>query len=107
MAREGLHPSDELRAFKRWQEALEASAGVDMMFVDLLSTLTESGKIAGYEEFAMAKMAHPDAADVPLVLISPPPDYELDFMAGWPDFVLGNIQQPVSAKLFRRASTWV
>lgn len=107
LAREGIHPSDELRTFKNWKEALDASAGADMMFVDLLATLTEPGKIAGYEVFAHAKMAHPDAEKVPLVLISPPMEYDLDFMAGWPDFVLGNIRRPVTAKLFRRASTWV
>ena len=106
-AREGLHPSDELVAFEGWVEALEASAGADMMFVDLVATLDEPGRIAGYERFANAKMSHSEAASIPLVLISPPPDYELDFMAGWPDFVLGHLQRPVTAKLFRRASTWV
>lgn len=107
LAREGLHPSDELERFHAWEEALAASAGADMIFVDLLATLDEPGRIAGYERFATAKMGHGDAAEIPLVLISPPADYELDFMAGWPDFVLGHIQRPVTAKLFRRASTWV
>lgn len=107
LAREGIHPSDDLQCFDNWQAALEVLAGADMLFVDLLATLDEPGKIAGYENFAMAKMGHPEASGVPLVLISPPADYELDFMAGWPDFVLGHIQRPVTAKLFRRASTWV
>jgi hypothetical protein len=107
LAREGLHPSDELLTFDQWAAALEACDGADMMFVDLVATLDEPGRIAGYERFAMAKMANPTAAVVPLVLISPPSGYELDFMAGWPDFVLGHIQRPVTVKLFRRASTWV
>ena len=107
VAREGLHPSDDLIAFQEWTKALEASKGADMMFVDLIATIEEPGRIAGYERFAMAKMAHPVAAPVPVVLIGPPAEYELDFMAGWPNFVLGHIQRPVSAKVFRRASTWV
>jgi len=107
VAREGLHPSDDLVTHGKWAEALEACAGADMMFVDLIATLDEPGKIAGYERFATAKMGHPTASSVPVVLIGAPPDYELDFMAGWPDFVLGHIQRPVSVKLFRRASTWV
>lgn len=106
-AREGFHPSDETTVYADWREALRACRGVGLMFVDLISTLEEPHKIAGYEEFAHAKMASRTAAKVPLVLISPPEDYDLDFMAGWPDFVLGNIQRPVTAKLFRRASTWV
>jgi len=106
-ARKGFHPSDEMVCFADWAEALEQSAGVDMMFVDLLATLTEPHKIAGYEEFAMAKMTHSVASDVPLVLVSPPDDYELDFMTGWPDFVFGHVRRPVTEKIFRRASTWI
>jgi len=106
-AREGFHPSDETRSFNDWREALEDSAGADLMFVDLVATLDEPHKIAGYEKFAEAKMDHPTAQGVPLVLISPPEDYELDFMAGWPDFVFGHIQRPVTFKIFRRASTWI
>jgi hypothetical protein len=107
LAREGLHPSDELLTFGGWSEALDACEGADMLFVDLLATLEEPGRIAGYERFAIAKMDHALAGPVPLVLISTPSGYELDFMAGWPDFVLGHIQRPLTAKLFRRASTWV
>ena len=107
LAREGLHPSDDLITFDNWAEALEACAGADMMFVDLVATLDEPGRIAGYERFANAKMGHPTASSVPRVLIGAPPEYELDFMAGWADFVLGHIQRPVTVKLFRRASTWV
>ncbi len=106
-AREGFHPADHCSAFGAWAEALEACADADLLFVDLLATLEEPNKIAGYEKFAEAKMSHPGAGPVPLVLIAPPIDYELDFMAGWPDFVLGHVQRPVSAKIFRRASTWV
>lgn len=106
-AREGFHPSDECVCYAKWQEALDQCEGADLLFVDLLATLVEKGKIAGYEAFAEAKMTHPIAFSTPLVLISPPADYELDFMAGWPDFVFAHIQRPVNYKIFRRASTWV
>lgn len=106
-AKEGFHPSDECVVCADWRQALEQSAGTDLMFVDLIATLHEPHRIAGYEQFAMAKMAHPDAATVPLVLIAPPEDYELDFMAGWPNFVFGHVVRPVTFKIFRRASTWV
>lgn len=103
---EGFAPY-ECASFPNWSEALENLTGVDMLFVDLLATLDEPNKIAGYERFAETKMAHPVANGVPLVLISPPDDYELDFMAGWPDFVLANVRRPVTSKIFRRASTWI
>jgi hypothetical protein len=106
-AREGFHPSDDCLVFGNWMEALEHSEGTDLMFVDLIATLHEPHKIAGYEAFAMAKMSHPTARNIPLVLIAPPLDYELDFMAGWPDFVFGHVRRPVNYKIFRRASTWV
>ena len=106
-AREGFHPSDECLVFSDWMDALGGCEGADMMFVDLIATLSEPHKIAGYERFAMAKMSHPHAAKVPLVLIAPPEDYELDFMAGWPDFVFGHVRRPITYKIFRRASTWV
>ncbi len=105
-ARKGFEPY-ACDVYAEWAEALDASEGADLIFVDLLATLTEPNKIAGYERFAQAKMAHPVASVVPLVLIAPPPDYELDFMAGWPDFVFGHIQRPIDFKVFRRASTWV
>ena len=106
-AREGFHPSDECLVFDDWKAALEAASGSDLMFVDLLATLKEPHRIEGYEGFAMAKMTHAIAREVPLVLISPPDEYELDFMAGWPDFVFAHVQRPVNYKIFRRASTWV
>jgi len=106
-ARKGFHPSDEMVAYANWSEGLGGAAGVDIMFVDLLATLREAHKIAGYEEFANAKMAHPVAKNVPLVLIAAPDDYELDFMTGWPDFVFGHLRRPVTEKIFRRASTWI
>jgi hypothetical protein len=106
-ARAGFHPSDRFKTFASWQEGLDACKKVDMVFVDLLATLEEEHKIAGYEKFAMAKMGHKLAKDVPLVLIAPPEDYELDFMSGWPDFVFGHLRRPVTDKIFRRASTWV
>ncbi len=106
-AREGFHPSDELAVYDDWKEALAAAEGADLLLVDQIATLDEPHKVAGYERFANAKMAHAKAASVPLVLISPEPDYEMDFVAGWPDFVFANVRRPVTYKLFRRASTWV
>lgn len=106
-AKEGFHPSDETIVCADWSEGLDACADADMLFVDLLATLLEQHKIAGYEAFAYAKMEHPLAKDVPLVLISPPDDYELDFMAGWPNFVFGHVRRPVDYRIFRRASTWI
>lgn len=106
-AQAGLHPSDELVVISDWEIALEACLGADMIFVDLLATLEEPNKIAGYERFAEAKMGHDVAKGTPLVLIAPPDDYELDFMSGWPDFVFAHLRRPVTDKIFRRASTWV
>jgi hypothetical protein len=106
-AREGFHPNDELKTHPDWASALEECHDADLLFVDLLATLTEPHKIAGYEQFALAKMAHPVAQSVPVVLIAPPEEYELDFMVGWPDFVFGHVRRPVTYKIFRRASTWV
>ena len=106
-ARRGFHPSDELTTYSDWEEALDGAEGTDLIFVDLLATLREPHRIAGYEEFGLAKMAHKQAKDVPLVLISPPDDYDIDFMVGWPDFVFGHVRRPVSDKIFRRASTWI
>jgi hypothetical protein len=106
-AKAGFHPDDTFSSHKDAAEALDACEGADLLFVDLLATLEEPHKIAGYEKFAELKMWHPAAKDVPVVLIAPPDDYELDFMAGWPDFVFAHIRRPVTEKIFRRASTWV
>lgn len=100
-------PSDEVVVFDDWRKALEACGGADMLIVDLLATLEEPNKIAGYERFAAAKLEHPAASGVPVVLIKEPEDYELDFMAGIPDFLFAYIRRPVTDKIFRRASTWV
>lgn len=106
-AQEGFHPSDSLASFDNWHDALECCAEADLLFVDLLATLDEPHKIAGYERFAQAKMEHEVAREVPVVLIAPEDSYELDFMAGWPNFVFAHVRRPVSPKIFRRASTWV
>lgn len=106
-AKEGFHPSDEALYFKSWQEALDAAQGADMIFLDLLATLTEPHKIQGYENFAQAKMAHPIAKDVPLVLINAPDEYDLDSMVGWPDFLFGNLRRPITSKVIRRMTTYV
>lgn len=104
---EAFLPSDQLKTFEDWREALKETAEADMIFVDLVSTLEEPHKIAGYENFAEAKLADEALRAVPMVLIAAPADYELDFMAGFPDLVFAQIPQPVSAKIFRRASTWI
>ena len=106
-AKTAFDRSDTLEVFSDWKLALESAEGADMMFIDLLATLEEPHKIAGYERFAHAKMAHTHAASVPLVLIAAPHDYELDFMSGWPDFVLAQLRRPVQEKVFRRAATWI
>jgi hypothetical protein len=100
-------PDDEVVLAQNWQQALESSEGADMMFVDLIATLAEPHKIAGYEAFAEAKMSHPTASAIPLVLIWPPEDYALDFMTGFPNFVFQSIQRPVTFQKLRRATTYV
>lgn len=102
-----FQPTDEIIVTSNVTEALDACQGAEMIFVDLLATLTTPNKIAGYELFADAKRAHPHAARTPLVLISPPEDYELDAFVGWPGFVLANLARPVTWKNLRRATTWV
>jgi hypothetical protein len=106
-AKEGFHPSDEALFFEDWHKALDGAESADMMFIDLLDTLKEPHKIEGYEEFAAAKMAHPTASKVPLVLINAPDDYDIDSMVGWPDFLFGNIRRPVTSKVIRRMTTYV
>lgn len=102
-----FQPDDQLLIFESWQEALEACDEADLIFVDILATLTAPHKVSGYEQFAHAKMAHPLANTVPLVLIAQPDNYEMDFMVGWPNFVFAHLRRPVTYKLFRRATTWV
>jgi hypothetical protein len=102
-----FQPDDELLVFADWRDALGSCDGADILFVDLVSTLASPHKVAGYENFALAKMAHPVAGPVPVVLIAQPDDYEMDFMVGWPDFVFAHLRRPLSYKLFRRATTWV
>ena len=104
---EGFHPSDEALFFPDWHEALDKAEGADLMFVDLMATLKEPHKIEGYEEFAQAKMAHPKASKVPLVLINAADDYDLDSMVGWPDFLFGNLRRPINSKVIRRMTTYV
>jgi hypothetical protein len=99
--------TDKLTVFSDWAKAFEKSGSCELMIVDLLATLTEPHKIDGYEEFALAKMRHAKAADVPLVLIGAPDDYKIDSMVGWPNFVFGHVRRPVTMKIFRRMSTWV
>lgn len=104
-AKQGFVPYETV-VYKDWRQALDECEGAHMMFVDQLATLDEPNKVAGYEAFAEAKMAHPVAQGVPLVLVSPPSDYEMDFVSGWPNFLVGNIARPVDSRVFRRASTW-
>lgn len=106
-AKKGFHPDDTLKVFEEWEDALDSCKGADLLFVDLVATLEKPHKIAGYEKFGEARMAHKHANVTPLVLISPPDGYELDFMVGWPNFVFANVRKPVTYKIFRRASTWI
>lgn len=103
---EAFLASDQLFVATNRQEAVTLAASADMVFVDLISSLDEPHKIAGYEAFHDL-MVENKVTGVPVVLISPPTDYDIDFMVGWPDFVFANMPRPVSAKLFRRASTWI
>jgi hypothetical protein len=106
-AKKAFRLDEDVHFFESWHEALENCAGASLMFVDLVATLMEPNRIAGYEKFAHAKMGHPVASKVPLVLIAPPADYELDFMAGWPDFVFSHIRKPITDKIFRRVVTYI
>jgi hypothetical protein len=106
-AAEAYEFTDELETYSDWEPALDASAGCELLIVDLLATLEEENKIEGYEKFGLAKMGHPLAKDVPVVLIAPPDDYELEYMVGWPNFLHGMVRRPVTMKIFRRISTWV
>jgi len=98
---------ENVEYFDRWQEGLDAATEADLMIVDLVDTLQEPHKIAGYEQFAHAKMGHPKASKVPLVVLSPPPTYELDFMSGWPDFVFAQLRKPIQEKVLRRVVTYL
>lgn len=102
-----FQPEDETLIFDRWRAALDACEDADLLFVDLIATLDVPHKIAGYEKFAHEKMGHQVAASVPVVLIAQPDDYELDFIAGFPNFVFAHIRRPITYKILRRASTWV
>ena len=106
-AERAFHPEDRVTVTDDWRLGLDACEGADMIFVDQLATLDIPHKIAGYEKFAEAKMAHPDAATVPLTLIWPPEGYELDYMTGYPNFIFQHIQRPVTFQKVRRASTYV
>ena len=107
-AREGAFwPGDEVVTVDTWQQALDACDGAEMVFVDMIATLKEKGKLAGYEEFAEAKMAHSVASKTPLVLIAPPDDYEMEGMVGYPDFVFAHVRRPVTFKTLRRMTTLV
>lgn len=97
----------ELVVHSRWPAALESCKGADLMFVDLVATLEEEGKIQGYEDFAVAKMSHEIASGVPLVVFAPPDGYPLDAMVGWPNFVFAMLRRPITDRLFRQASGWV
>ncbi len=100
-------PSDELLVVDSKESLIEACEGADLIFVDLVASLDEPHKIAGYERLHDMKMANPKTAGVPLVLIAIPASYELDFMVGWEDFVFAQMPRPITSKLFRRASTWI
>lgn len=107
IAKNSLAVSDSLSSYSDFNRALDAADGADLMILDMVASLEVPHKVAGYEKFARAKMTHDLARTVPLILISPPPHYELDFMTGWPDFVALNIRAPITPKAFRRALAWI
>lgn len=102
-----FQPDDEILILEDWSQALAKCDGADMMFVDMVATLDKPHKIAGYEKFAEAKMDDPVASTIPLALIWPPEDYELDFYTGYPNFVFQQINRPVTFQKLRRASTYL
>ncbi len=104
---EAFLPSDELVVTQSKSEAILATPGADMIFVDLLATFDEPHRIAGYEDFHDQFEAAPGTSGIAVVLIAAPTDYDIDFMVGWPDFVFAQMPRPVTSKLFRRASTWI
>jgi hypothetical protein len=106
-AKSAFFPDDEVLLTGDWREALANAEGTNLMFVDLLATLKSPNKIAGYEEFAEAKLGDQTAQPVPLVLIWPPEDYALDFMTGYPGFIFQHIQRPVTFQKLRRATTYI
>lgn len=106
-AKDAFERIGTLQVFGDWASGLNSSEGADLLFVDILCTLRDPHKIAGYEEFANAKMSHDVAKDVKLVLIAEPPGYDLDFMAGWPDFLFARLPRPITAKILLRMSTYI
>ncbi|MCG9895026.1 MAG: hypothetical protein MH204_06090 [Fimbriimonadaceae bacterium] len=105
--RKAFPHGDELVVHSDWRAGLESAVGADMMVVDFLTTLAEPHKVAGYEAFAEAKLDHPEASGVPLVLIWPPEDYQIDFMTGYPGLIFQSMQRPVTFQKFRRAATYL
>jgi len=101
----GTHYS--LTVYKNWSLALAECKGADLMFVDIVATINEPGKIQGYEDFAAAKLSNETSNPIPLVAIALPTDYEIDSMVGWPGFVIAMWHRPVDAKRFRQASGYV
>ncbi len=99
VAKRSFPASEELQFYPDWSEALSASEGADLLYVDQEATLETAHKIRGYEVFAQAKQAHPVAAKVKTVLISPAPGYDLDFVVGWPDFLFQRIEKPLTKQM--------
>ncbi|MBS1707021.1 MAG: hypothetical protein JST40_14240 [Armatimonadetes bacterium] len=105
--KEAFRLGENVQYFRNWRDALDSCENADLMFLDQVATFHEPHRIAGYEEFAAAKMAHPIAKSTRLVLLAPPPDYDLDFVTGWPDFIFARIVKPVNEKVLRRIVTYV
>lgn len=90
-----------------WKSALEESNGTSLMVVDLMATLRKPKKIAGYEEFALAKMNHKSASKTKLIVIYPPEDYRLDGMVGWPNFVFAMLRKPLTLQDLKKITNWI
>ncbi len=97
----------DLKIHSDWRTAIEDHEGTNLMFVDIMATMKDPGKIEGYEIFAEAKLSHEGCKSVPLVAISLPIDYEVDSMVGWPGFIIALWHRPVDARKFRQASGYV
>lgn len=107
LAREAEDEERKFVLFEDWREAFEHAAECDLMIADLISLLEKPHRIEGYRKFGEARLAHPIAARVPLVLIPAPDGYKLDGMIGWPNFLLGQLRHPITRETFRQVLRWI
>lgn len=106
-AKKAFRLDEVVQFFEDWKVAFESTEKPDMMIVDMVSTLDEPHKVAGYERFAHAKMDHALLKSVPLVMLNPPVGYDMDFYTGWPDFIFASLPKPITDKVLRRVVTYL